>query len=187
MGSHSRNSHKPSRALRLGLAAVLLSGPAAYAAEPPRAFVLTAYSNGVAGSSILAGDYQSAIKRLTGHVSEPMLEASTANTNRCVAYAMTRQWEAARVACDAAVRDARDERASLPGWLAWARQRHDDYVAVAYANRAVMHWLAKDAAAAQLDLARAEALSPKAEFVARNLEALRARNALAQVAAGPQS
>ena len=41
--------------------------------------------------------------------------------------------------------------------------------------------------AAQRDLAKAEALSPKADFVARNLEALRARNALAQVAAGPQS
>jgi len=187
MGSYSRNSRKPSRALRLGLAAVLLSGPAAYAAEQPRAFVLTAYSNGVAGRTILAGDYQSAIKQLTGHVSEPTLEASTANTNRCVAYSMTKQWEAARVACDAAIKDARDESASLPGWMQWAARRHDDYVAVAYANRGVMHWLAKDVSAAQLDLAKAEALSPKADFVARNLEALRARNALAQLAAGPQS
>src|SRR5258705_33071 len=124
MGSYSRNSRKPSRALRLGLAAVLLSGPAAYAAEQPRAFVLTAYSNGVAGRTILAGDYQSAIKQLTGIVGGPPLEAptantnrcvaysmtqglvlaveaSTANTNRCVAYSMTKQWEAARVACDA--------------------------------------------------------------------------------------
>ncbi|TLY62951.1 MAG: hypothetical protein E6K52_04750 [Gammaproteobacteria bacterium] len=187
MGSYSRNSREPSRALRLGLAAVLLSGPVAYAAEQPHAFVLTAFSNGVAGGTILAGDYQSAIKQLAGHVSEPLLEASTANTNRCVAYSMTKQWEAARLACDAAVREARDERANLPGWMEWARKRHDDYVAVAYANRAVMHWFAKDASAAQLDLAKAEALSPKADFVARNLEALRARNALAQVAAGPQS
>jgi len=100
---------------------------------------------------------------------------------------MTKQWEAARVACDAAIKDARDERASLPGWMQWAARRHDDYVAVAYANRGVMHWLAKDVSAAQLDLAKAEALSPKADFVARNLEALRTRNALAQVAAGPQS
>ena len=98
-----------------------------------------------------------------------------------------KELEAALGACDAAVRQARNERANLPSWMEWARGRHDDYVAVAYANRAVMHWLAKDASAAQLDLAKAEALSPKADFVARNLEALRTRNALAQVAAGPQS
>jgi Flp pilus assembly protein TadD len=56
----------------------------------------------------------------------------------------------------------------------------DDFVAVAYANRAVMYWLLNDDAAARKDLAQAQELSPQADFVARNLVALKAHVEVAE-------
>jgi Tfp pilus assembly protein PilF len=48
----------------------------------------------------------------------------------------------------------------------------NDYVAVALSNRAVLHWMADESDAAAADLKRAEALSPKSDFVHRNKAAL---------------
>ena len=56
----------------------------------------------------------------------------------------------------------------------------DDYLAVAYANRAVMHWLSSEDAAARQDLAQAQELAPGADFVDRNLVALKEHAELAQ-------
>jgi hypothetical protein len=85
------------------------------------------------------------------------------------------------------VRDAQEDRANLPTWMSWARKRHNDYVALAYSNRAVLHWLANDQTSAEKDLAKAEALAPKADFVARNLSALHTRATVAQVSVAPKS
>ena len=49
MSSYSRNSRKPIQALQLALAAALLAGSAAHAADEPRTFELTAISNGTGG------------------------------------------------------------------------------------------------------------------------------------------
>jgi tetratricopeptide (TPR) repeat protein len=187
MPSYSRNSRKPSQALRLGLAAALLIGSAVHAADQPHTFVLTAYSNGAGGASLVNGNYDVAIKALGQHSTAFSLDTSTVSTNRCVAYSVTKQWDAARKACDAAITDAQEDKANLPTWMSWARKRHNDYVALAYSNRAVLHWLSDDSAAAERDLAKAQALAPKADFVARNLDALHtSRNAMAQVAVAPQ-
>jgi hypothetical protein len=53
-------------------------------------------------------------------------------------------------------------------------------VAIAYANRAVLHWLTDDTHSAASDLAQAKRFAPKADFVTRNLAAL---NTLDQTAA----
>jgi DNA-binding transcriptional LysR family regulator len=45
--------------------------------------------------------------------------------------------------------------------------------ALAYANRAVLHWLSHDEAGAWKDLANAQELSSQAEFVMRNVAALK--------------
>ena len=187
MSSHSRNSRKPSQAVRLALAAALLIGSAAHAADEPHTFVLTAYSNGAGGENLVSGNYQNAVTDLKQHQPTLDLDAATISTNRCVAFTLTKQWDAARVACDAAVRDAQEDRANLPTWMSWARKRHNDYVALAYSNRAVLHWLANDQTSAEKDLAKAEALSPKADFVARNLSALHTRATVAQVSVAPKS
>ena len=183
MSSHSRNSRKPIRTLQLAVAAAALAGSAAHADEPHN-FELTAFSNGTAGAALLSGDYNTAIGQLQR---THALANETTNTNRCVAYVVTRQIESARVACDAAVREAQQDIASMPVSLSWARSEYRDYLALAYSNRAVLNWVANDNAAAQSDLKKAAAVAPKAAFVARNLTALQARDAVAQVSVVPKS
>lgn len=183
MSSHSRNTRKPIRTLQLAVAAAALAGSAAHAEESHN-FELTAFSNGTAGAALLSGDYNTAIGQLQR---THALANETTNTNRCVAYVVTRQIESARVACDAAVREAQQDIASMPVSLSWARAEYRDYLALAYSNRAVLNWVANDKAAAQSDLKKAAAVAPKATFVARNQTALLARDAVAQVSVVPKS
>jgi hypothetical protein len=185
MSSYSRNSRKPAQALQLALAATLLVGSAAHAADEPRTFQLTAFSNGAAGESLASGDYNTAVRELKVHTNS--LDPDSATTNRCVAYTVTRQMEAARSACDTAVRDAQQAISSLPVSMTWARSDYRDYLALAYSNRAVLNWIANDASAAQSDLRKAAAAAPKAPFVARNLTALQSHSTVAQVAVAPKS
>jgi hypothetical protein len=181
MGSSSRNSREPLRVLGLAAAVSLLLGSAAQAGEQSHNFVLTAYSNGKGGPDLVSGNYAAADKVLHYRTSLSAFDGSTSSNNRCVAQAMTKQWDSARAACDEAVRDAEHEKASLPSYQYWARKLENDYVAVALSNRAVFHWMSADSAAAAADLKRAAALSPNADFVARNKSALEySRTAVAQ-------
>jgi hypothetical protein len=172
MLSYSRNSRKPYRVLGLSAAVSLLLGQAVQAADPAHNFVLTAYSNGMGGTELISGNYGAAAEALHSPPTITALDASTTSNNRCVAFALTKQWDSARIACDQAVRDAQQERAMLPSYQYWARKFKNDYLAVALSNRAVLHWMSADSAAAANDLKRAETLSPKADFVTRNRAAL---------------
>ena len=186
----SSNSHKPYRILGLTAAVSLALGQAAQAAEPAHNFVLTAYSNGTGGTELISGDYAAAAEALHAHPTISALDASTTSNNRCVALAMTKQWDSARIACDQAVREAQQEKAMLPSYQYWARKYKNDYLAVALSNRAVLHWISSDAQAAASDLKRAEALSPNADFVTRNRAALEyshTTGTVAQVAVSPNS
>jgi hypothetical protein len=185
MSSHSRNSRKPNRALQVAFAAAVLAGSAAHAAEQPRTFELTAFSNGTAGAALTSGDYTVALQQLTAHAHA--LDGDSLATNRCVAYVATRQLPAAHAACDAAVRDAQQAIASLPMSLSYARSEYRGYLALAYSNRAVLNWLSNDSAAAQSDLRKAAAVAPNAKFVARNQTALQSHSTVAQIAVAPKS
>ena len=179
MSSYSRNSRTPNRALQLAFTGALLVGSAAFAADEPRTFELTAFSNGTGGPALLSGDYNTAQQQLSSN--HQALDIETAATNRCVVYTVTHQIDAARAACDKAVREAQQEIASLPVSLSWARSDYRDYLALAYTNRAVLDWVMNDSSGAQSDLKKAAAVSPKASFVARNLSALQNHAAVAQV------
>jgi hypothetical protein len=185
MRSSSRNSRKPLRALGLAAGVSLLLGSAAQAGESPHNFVLTAYSNGQGGPALVSGDYETAIKQLNTHTPSLIsLDSSTTSNNRCVALSITRQWESAKLACDEAVRDAQSERLAVSTYNIWARTTENDNVAVALSNRAVLHWMSAETAAAASDLKRAAFLSPKSDFVARNRVALQSSHgAVAQVTA----
>jgi len=186
MSSHSRNSRKATQALHLAFAAALLAGSAAHAADQPRTFELAAFSNTLAGDSLVRGKYDMAFQQLP--VDEHSLASATmVTTNRCVTLIVTRKLEEAHTACNAAVRAARLEITTLPVTLSWDRQEFRDYLALAYSNRAVLNYITNDAAAAEADLKKAEAVAPKAEFVARNLTVLQNRSAVAQVAVVPKS
>lgn len=178
MPSFSRNTRRANssswpRALGALLVLTLVSGAAP--AGGVHQFVFTAYSDAAGGTDVVAGRYKAALAKLKSRPGAMELDPSAINTNRCVAYSMTLQWQAARAACDAAVHAAREQRITLPPWWSWARTPDDDYLAVAYANRAVMNWLLHDDAAAQKDIAKAQELSPQADFVAHNVAALKAR------------
>ena len=105
MSSQSRNSRKATQALHLAFAAALLAGSAAYAAdEPQHTFELTAFSNTASGYSLVHGNYDLALRQLD--VDAYSFDNVTAVTNRCVALIVTRQFQEAHNACDAAVRAA---------------------------------------------------------------------------------
>jgi hypothetical protein len=185
MPSHSRNSRTATRAVQLAFAAALLAGSSAYAADAAHNFQLTAFSNTASGASLVKGDYNLAVEQLAKDARS--LSSDSLDTNRCVAYAVTHDLQKARAACDAAVRDAQRQLVSLSATELWARSEYRDYLAVAYANRAVVAWISNDAAAAQADLKKAAAVAPKADFVVRNLSALQSHNAVAQVSVVPKS
>lgn len=188
MSSFSRNTrraHSPQRAW--ALSAVLVLASAATHANGAHRFVLTAYTDAVGGGEIVAGRYHAALDELERHPGALEPDASETNTNRCVAYSMTSQLQEARTACDAAVRAATNQLMMSRAW-SWESPPNYDYLAVAYANRAVLYWLSQDGAAAQKDLAKARELSPKAAYVAQNVTAFKAHSALALAAASaPQS
>src|SRR5882757_152353 len=162
MRSSSRNSREQFRLAGLTAAVSLLLGSAAHAGEQSHNFVLTAYSDGKGGPDLVSGDYEAATKALRYHPSLSALDGSTSSNNRCVALTVTKQLDAALAVCDHAVRDAEDEKATLPLYQYWARKLENDYVAVALSNRAVFHWMSADSAAAAADLKRAAMLSPRA-------------------------
>jgi tetratricopeptide (TPR) repeat protein len=168
MSSSSGNNGRANFPLRLrslgaGLALLLVSASAL--ADAPHRFVFTAYSDAAGGIDVVVGRYQAALAQLRSYPG--MTDPSSIETNRCVAYSMTRQRQEALAACDAAIRAA-DERQAR---------------ALAYANRAVLYWLSNDYAAAGRDLAKARELSPRADFVARNVAALKAHAIMAPAAA----
>lgn len=148
-------------------------------ASEPRAapMMLVAYSNALAGSALVSGDYESAMKTLQDRRSSVNTDTVTLETNRCVAFTATGHLSEARRACDTAVNDAQTPGSTFSvasawstGWSPGASDR-----ALAFSNRAVLESLSGDRAAAERDLERARALDPKADFVARNLAVLRDR------------
>jgi hypothetical protein len=179
MSSSSRNSRKPAQAVQLAFAAALLAGSTAFAADPAHTFELTAFSGTAAGDSLVRGHYETALAQL--RVDARSSQRDSVSTNRCVAYIATHDLKAAHAACDDAVLAAQRELTSLPVSMSWARVDYRDYLAVAYSNRAVLSWMSNDSAAAQVDLKKAAAVAPKAEFVVRNITALESHNAVAQV------
>lgn len=172
-----RGSHAQAVSLGILTTALIVSAAAAETSDP---FVFVAYSNRTGGEKLASGDYGNAAHAVLGQAaSSAMSDPQALDTNRCVAYTMTKQLDKARRACDAAVQDAQGADGSMLSWSPQARRQSDAAAAVAYSNRAVMHWLDADLRAAGADLAKAQALAPQASFVVRNLAALQAHQSVA--------
>jgi hypothetical protein len=140
--------------------------------------MLSGYEDAAAGPSLIAGRYSSVIKALASHGALYQHEPAEASTNLCVAYVATHQWEAADTECDAAVVAA---KLAVGGAMLFERKQRDEEVALAYSNRAVLHWLEDHPDLAASDFAVARVLSPEAEFVSHNVAAFSsAKSAAAQ-------
>ena len=167
-------------------AASILSAAAAHAADvtAPK-LVLTAYVNGVGGESVMAGKFDAALTQIKRDRSASSDEYSAKVTNECVTYAAMKQLPQAMSACDAAIRSARADRFGALRVSSGASIQNG-YLAIAYANRAVVQMMAKNPDAAKSDLARAKSLAPDAEFVSKNLVAMESSaSKIAQVNVAP--
>jgi len=174
-----RNCGRHAQAVSRGILTAALITTAAYAADTSSPFVFVAYSNRAGGENLASGAYSSAAQAVHRPQQMGLPDPQALDTNRCVAFAMTRQLVQARAACDAAVRDAQSDDTAVLGWNPQTRQQSIASAAVAYSNRAVLHWLDADMSAAEEDLARAQALAPQASYVVRNLTAMRAHQTVA--------
>jgi hypothetical protein len=185
MFSRHRHSTGRTHTVTSGILAAGLLSTSVQAADAPDPFVLVAYSSHADGAPPAGGDFSAATRALSQAADGTQLDAAAVATNRCVAYAMTRQLAAARVACDAAVQAAQsDDAGSVLMSQRTPRQEHAS-AALAYSNRAVLNWLSADAVAAQHDLARARALAPQADFVLHNLAAMQGHKDVPSPAAAP--
>jgi len=163
--SSSIGKRAAARALRSGAIAALMLSAQAHATDGQHKSVLTGYEDGPAGTSLLAGDYESVMVRLGGHSVLFKRDAVAASTNLCVAYIMSRAWDAAHAACDEALALARLDASSF---LPHSHKDRDQEVAIAYSNRAVLYRLRAQPASAAHDIAKARALAPQVAGVAHN-------------------
>jgi hypothetical protein len=104
---------------------------------------LTAFTDAAGGAKVIAGQYDAAITEIR-HGKRRSAIDSLPLTNLCVAQIGARDWSEARATCDAAIEAARLDRMRAPVWPYERLQRYKDYVAVAYANRAVLELLSNE-------------------------------------------
>jgi hypothetical protein len=170
-----RNCGTHARAVSLGILTAALVAGAAGAAELTDPLVMVAYSNRAGGEQLVSGAYPDSAQLAPRSAALALPDVQASDTNRCVALAMAHQLTAARSACDAAVRDAHSPDATQLSWDPRAQQKSAAAAAVAYSNRAVLLWMDAEPGAAREDLARAQALAPRSDFVLRNLSAMQTR------------
>jgi hypothetical protein len=142
--------------------------------------VLTGYSDKVQSDGLQAGEYKSLVAEVARYKDAPTITPAAYATNECVTFIAARQMDAAKKACDAAVHNAKRERIQLSSWAVTTRKAYNEQIAIAYANRAVMYYLANDPEKAAQDLVKAEDLAPSAGYVTQNLAAMSIKGTVAQ-------
>lgn len=145
--------------------------------EQRKPMMLASYTDARGGEALVRGQSEQALEQIFAKKSKSY-SASELN-NQCVAHTVLRQWSQAGDACDAAVASALDKRERARKRPGGIRYPGDAGVATAYSNRAVMHWLSNNAAAAQNDLAKARKLAPQASYIRRNLDVTALESSLA--------
>lgn len=150
---------------------------AALAASPVGAddrqevFEMTVIRDAAFGAKVVSGKHGEAIERINAlNVREP--EQFFVHTNLCVAYTMTRKFEAAAIACDGALADLADQSATMPASKERIVRR---YKAMALSNRGVLRAVTGDDRNARADFDAAVALEAGVSAPERNLAYLETR------------
>ncbi len=167
-----QNRIRRSLSLALCTGVTLATSPVTFAGGRTVPFVVKIYASAPGGAELLSGRYPSALRQLRKY-GAGALDPAAVNANSCVAYAMTSKWQQARTACDAAVQTADAPHFQTAPWAISGGYSPNRRLAVAYSDRAVMRWFSHDRAGARADLAKAMALSPEADFIARNEAAVK--------------
>jgi hypothetical protein len=121
----------------------------------------------IAAASAVHADDSTSKPTLVRWITSPLDAASplVKLTDACVAAITGKDYTQAKRACDGAVREARYERVTLSPY---ASGDASSDLAVAYSNRAVLHYLLGNTQQAQQDFNAAQHASPNEAFVAQN-------------------
>ena len=160
----------------LTFALVLIASTANATQQDTDHFRVTVYSDTRGYQELSIGHYDAAVSQIETSRGLDEVNRFEAATNLCVAQMMAGRFDSARTACDVAVKTARSAATAAPTWGPRAGAAYQADVAIAYANRAVLHWLIDDTQSAASDLAQAKRFAPKADVVVRNLAALNAED-----------
>ena len=152
------------------VAATCLGTASAESIEPR--YTMSAISDAAHGGKIIAGEYESAIRKIN-RSKRVFGNGYYTETNLCVAYVMTRNLVYAQTACDLAVdkmkRQLKVNRGPLHMHKAKANRR---YLAMAYSNRGVLYAIKGESELAREDFEKALALDTELPLPAVNLDRL---------------
>jgi len=166
--------YKPTRSLAplVGAVSLALTATSGMAETNDPKYTMTVYEDYAHGASIVAGDYEQAIEKIT--TKRVKNDPVRVETNLCVAYVKAGEVELAEKSCDAAVAAVEstkqfDRRAIGIDTNAGARRR---YLAIALSNRCVMKAVKGDLASAKEDFDMAMELDTRLAAAKVNLERL---------------
>lgn len=163
--------------LNAGVAALLLAVAGQSMADSvPSAYSMAVIQDDAFGSTVMSGDYAKGISKLTSFGGKRAKSFAT-NNNLCVAYTMTKDFDSAASACEAAL-------AASEKYGKYANSPLNPYdstrdQAMAYSNRGVLRAMTGDYDGAKQDFEYAAKLSKYLDAPEDNLARLQTREATA--------
>lgn len=167
---------KSATAAAITATALLCSAAALHAEEVKLVYTLTAIEDISYGEAVVAGDYDAAIEGIlsSARVARGGFEAQT---NLCVAYTRSGDFEKADASCDAALTALKKRyRTSTATGTApfYSRRTHEKYLALALSNRGVLRVVSGKPDLAREDFEKAANLKFGLDVVDVNLAKLKA-------------
>ena len=142
--------HTPARLRGIALILALLAGPVSQAAEGD-GYRMIAFEDKAKGHLVVKGRYAEAIERLAARRSRAT--NFERNNNLCVAFTKAAQLDAAKAACDEAVRLRSDTRIAAHTYATPEQRTSIRDRAIALSNRGVVRVLTGDEHGAMQDFA----------------------------------
>jgi tetratricopeptide (TPR) repeat protein len=171
------SKHKAHDVSRQLTAAILLLASVAALAEQasPSAYQMGVIKDEAYGRVLLAGDYDQGIAKISSYSNKRATTFAVKN-NLCVAYTLTRKFEDASPACEAALAIS-EQYGRYVYWPTGPYTARDQ--ALAYSNRGVLRAVTGDFDGARQDFEFAARVDANRASVAANLAHLKSRQATA--------
>lgn len=138
-------------------AVALLFCQSLFADSMPGFYEMAAIEDLAQGQQVVSGNYHAAIKELVG-VRPNSNRHFAASTNLCVAYTVTKQFDKAASACDAAIESRRHVKYPARWYNAEMTRTKVRDKAIAFLNRGVLKAVTGDTAGARQDFESANRL-----------------------------
>ncbi len=172
----SYTSIKSATAAAIASTIFICSGTPLHAEEQQLVYTLTAIEDVSYGEAIVAGNYDAAIEGIlsSAKVARGGFEAQT---NLCVAYTRSGEFDKADASCDAALvaLKKRYRTSTVAGNIPfYSRRTHEKYLALALSNRGVLRVVSGEPDLARADFERAADLKFGLDVVDTNLAKLEA-------------